>query len=78
MVKLNFALDFKTCFSYWDDIFKLVFHTYGHVCQSRLSFLNQPSPFRDGPLENLWGGGGKYKKKFAQGKIKKKKFFHAN
>ena len=58
MVKLNFALDFKTCFSYWDDIFKLVFHTYGHVCQSRLSFLNQPSPFRDGPLENLWGGGG--------------------
>ena len=72
MVKLNFALDFKTCFSYWDDIFKLVFHTYGLVCQSRLSFLNQPSPFRDGPLENLWGGGGggKYKKKFAQGKIK--------
>ena len=31
---------------------------------------------RDGPLENLWGGGGraKYKKKkFAQGKIKRKK-----
>ena len=27
---------------------------------------------RDGPLENLWGGGGrtKYKKKFEQGKIK--------
>ena len=28
--------------------------------------------FRDGPLENLWGGGGgraKYKKIFAQGKI---------
>ena len=71
MVKLNFALDFKTCFSYWDDIFKLVFHTYGHVCQSRLSFLNQPIPFRNGPLENLCGGGGgDLKKKFAQGKIK--------
>ena len=32
---------------------------------------------RDGPLENLWGGGGeqwaKYKKIFAQGKIKWKK-----
>ena len=30
---------------------------------------------RDGPLENLWGGGGrtKYKKKFEQGKIKWKK-----
>ena len=27
-------------------------------------------PLRDGPLENLWGGGrSKYKKKFAQGKI---------
>ena len=27
---------------------------------------------RDGPLENLWGGGGraKYKKVFAQGKFK--------
>ena len=27
---------------------------------------------RDGPLENLWGGGGgrtKYKKKYVQGKI---------
>ena len=34
---------------------------------------------RDGPLENLWGGGrAKYKKKFAQGKIKWKKFLHAN
>ena len=30
---------------------------------------------RDGPLENLWGGGGgrSTKKKFAQGKIKWKK-----
>ena len=29
---------------------------------------------RDGPLENLWGGGGEVKKKiFAQGKIKLKK-----
>ena len=26
--------------------------------------------FRDGPLENLWGGRAKSKKKFAQGKIK--------
>ena len=25
---------------------------------------------RDGPLENLWGGGRSTKKKFAQGKIK--------
>ena len=25
---------------------------------------------RDGPLENLWGGGRNTKKKFAQGKIK--------
>ena len=36
---------------------------------------------RDGTLENLWGGGGraKYKKKvLAQGKIKWKKFVHAN
>ena len=34
---------------------------------------------RDGPLENLWGGGGraKYKKIFAQGKIKWKKI-HAH
>ena len=37
-----------------------------------------PGPFllRDGPLENLWGGGGAgevQKKKFAQGKIKLKK-----
>ena len=28
---------------------------------------------RDGLLENLWGGRAKYKKKFAQGKIKWKK-----
>ena len=28
---------------------------------------------RDGPLENLWGGGWSTKKKFAQGKIKRKK-----
>ena len=37
---------------------------------------------RDGPLENLRGGGGgaKYKKKIAQGTIKwkKKKILHAN
>ena len=33
---------------------------------------------RDGPLENLWGGGGRStKKEFAQGKIKWKKFLHA-
>ena len=31
-----------------------------------------PVKIRDGPLENLWGGGGgrSTKKKFAQGKIK--------
>ena len=29
--------------------------------------------FRDGPLENLWEGRAKYKKKIAQGKIKWKK-----
>ena len=35
---------------------------------------------RDEPLENLWGGGGgaKYKKIFAQGKIKLKKLMHPN
>ena len=34
---------------------------------------------RDGPLENLWGGGGggEVKKKFAQGTIKGKKKNHA-
>ena len=39
----------------------------------RLSSISQPRALRDGPLENLWGGGGgraKYKKKIAQGKIK--------
>ena len=37
--------------------------------------------FRDGPLENLWGGGGggKYKKKYSRkGKLNEKKFLHAN
>ena len=37
--------------------------------------------FRDGPLENLWGGGGraKYKKKNSRkGKLNEKKFMHAN
>ena len=35
---------------------------------------------RDGPLENLSGGGGraKYQKIFAEGKIKFKKFMHAD
>ena len=34
---------------------------------------------RDGPLENLWAGEqAKYKKKFAQGKVKWKKFMHVN
>ena len=37
---------------------------------------------RDGPLENLWGGGGgraKYKKKNSRkGKLNEKKFAHAN
>ena len=33
---------------------------------------------RDGPLENLWGGGRSTKKIFAQEKIKWKKFMHAN
>ena len=38
------------------------------------------SVLRDGPLENSWGGGvvEVRKKKFAQGKIKWKKFLHAN
>ena len=40
----------------------------------RLSSISQPRALRDGPLENLWAGGGgeraKYKKKIAQGKIK--------
>ena len=39
------------------------------------------SVLRDGPLENSWGGGGVVevrKKKFAQGKIKWKKFLHVN
>ena len=37
------------------------------------------SVLRDGPLENSWGGGVEVrKKKFVQGKIKWKKFLHAN
>ena len=40
----------------------------------------QVSEVRDGPLENLWGGGGSgwsKKKKFAQRKIKWKEFLQA-
>ena len=36
---------------------------------------------RDGPLENLWGGGrgAKYKKKYSRkGKLNEKQFMHAN
>ena len=34
---------------------------------------------RDGPLENLWGGPAKYKKKNSRkGKLNEKKFLHAN
>ena len=38
---------------------------------------------RDGPFENLWGGGGgeraKYKKKYSRkGKLTEKKFVHTN
>ena len=45
--------------------------------------LENSATFGDGPLENLlgWGVGGAVevqKKKFAQGKIKWKKFLHAN
>ena len=36
--------------------------------------------FSDGPLENLWGGGGgrKAKKNSRKGKFYEKKFMHAN
>ena len=34
---------------------------------------------RDGPLENLWGGGGEVQKKNShKGKLNEKKFLHAN
>ena len=34
---------------------------------------------RDGPLENLWGGRAKYKKKYSRkGKLNEKKFMHVN
>ena len=35
---------------------------------------------RDGPLENLWGGGGrtKYKKNSSKEKLNEKKFLQAN
>ena len=38
----------------------------------QLSFYTEQLTLRDGPLENLWGGGGgqSTKKIFAQGKIK--------
>ena len=36
-------------------------------------------PFRDGPLENLWGGAGEVQKKNSRkGKLNEKKFMHAN
>ena len=45
--------------------------------QSNLPYATTQN--NNGPLENLLGGGGaKYKKIFAQGKIKWKKFMHAN
>ena len=51
-----------------------------HRCQDWQAFDTAPdlsiSSFRDGPLENLWGGGGggrSTKKIFAQGKIERKK-----
>ena len=35
--------------------------------------------FRDGPLENLWGGAGEVQKKNSrQGKLNEKKFLQAN
>ena len=36
----------------------------------KTALLGTAKILRDGPLENLWGGRAKYKKKFAQGKIK--------
>ena len=34
---------------------------------------------RDGPLENLWGGGGEVQKENSRkGKLNEKKFLHAN
>ena len=35
--------------------------------------MNEFNKVRDGPLENLWGGGRSTKKIFAQGKMKWKK-----
>ena len=43
---------------------------------------NEPAliSIRDGPLENLWGGGaGEVQKKYSRkGKLNEKKFVHAN
>ena len=45
------------------------------MCLLFLIGVLQEAPLREGPLENLWGGGGgrSTKKIFAQGKIKWKK-----
>ena len=35
--------------------------------------------FREGPLENLWGGAGEVQKKYSRkGKLNEKKFTHTN
>ena len=47
-----------------------------------VGWLRLPEIFevRDGPLENLWGGGGgEVQKKYSRkGKLNEKKFMHAN
>ena len=51
------------------------FRLIGNWLKRRVRFI------RDGPLENLWGGGGAgevQKKKSRKGKLNEKKFLHAN
>ena len=42
--------------------------------------MNKAEYLREGPLENLWGGGGgEVQKKYShKGKLNEKKFLHAN
>ena len=47
--------------------------SFTYLCPIRMPALSEVLCLRDGPLENLWGGGGrgevKKKKKIAQGKF---------
>ena len=49
------------------------------MCLLFLIGVLQEAPLREGPLENLWGGGGEVQKKYSRkAKLNEKKFVHAN